>query len=485
MSASAETLQRDGAVALRHTPAWLWVGVGTFLLLIMNGSSLLNDSDTFWQIAVGQWILDHRTWPTADIYSFTKTGEPWISSSWLAQVLFAGAYKAAGWTGPVVLSALAAASATALLVATLSRRIPATYAIVITLLALALSTEHLLARPHLLALPLMMIWVIGLVSASDNRRAPSFWLLPVMALWANTHGGFVFGLALIAPFIWDALWNTDAPQREKAAYRWIAFAIGAAVAACATPYGWNSILAARKILSLGDLLNLISEWAPADFSKPSLLAACIIGGIAAVLYFGVRLSPPRALIVTGLLFMALSHVRNIEVFAFLTPLVVATPVARQFGLKADASLSTRLSLPPLLAVVAVIGVLTSTLAARATFSPPATQSPAVAVDALKQHGATRILNDLPFSGYLIWRGIPVFIDGRAELYGEQFGVTFYNALQLKTVDQFLDLLKTYRIDAVLLEPSVPAARLLDHLRGWKKIYADNSAIAFVRTADQP
>jgi hypothetical protein len=75
-----------------------------------------------------------------------------------------------------------------------------------------------------------------------------------------------------------------------------------------------------------------------------------------------------------------------------------------------------------------------------------------AVDALKAYNPKRVLNDLPFGGYLIWRQMPVFIDGRAELYGEAFELAFYRAMQLKDVNQFLDILKTWDIDAVLLTP---------------------------------
>ncbi len=75
--------------ALGQVPAWLWFGAGLFLLFVIGGNRSLQDADTYWQTAIGQWIIDHRTWPTVDVYSFTKPGAAWISSSWLAQMLFA------------------------------------------------------------------------------------------------------------------------------------------------------------------------------------------------------------------------------------------------------------------------------------------------------------------------------------------------------------------------------------------------------------
>ena len=70
----------------------LWVGVGIYALFLLAGNRLLIDPDTMWQITVGQWILDHRAVPQTDVYSFTMRGQPWISTQWLAQVLYAKAY---------------------------------------------------------------------------------------------------------------------------------------------------------------------------------------------------------------------------------------------------------------------------------------------------------------------------------------------------------------------------------------------------------
>ena len=76
---------------------------------------------------------------------------------------------------------------------------------------------HMLARPHVLALPLLVAWTAGLIAAADRRAAPSFWLLPLMALWANLHGGFVFGLALIAALALDAVIGAEASRQKVAA----------------------------------------------------------------------------------------------------------------------------------------------------------------------------------------------------------------------------------------------------------------------------
>jgi hypothetical protein len=44
-------------------------------------------------------------------------------------------------------------------------------------------------------------------------------------------------------------------------------------------------------------------------------------------------------------------------------------------------------------------------------------------------------------------------------------------------------LKTYDVAAVWLTPKTPAARLLDRMQGWRRIYSDYYAIVQVRIAD--
>ncbi|MEH2552585.1 hypothetical protein V1286_000114 [Bradyrhizobium algeriense] len=483
MTTDAGAIRRDNALSLGDVPAWLWVGIVVYALLLINGSQLLGDSDTYWQTAVGQWILEHNALPRVDIYSFTKAGEPWTSSSWLAQVLYATSYNLVGWIGPVVLAAGCIAATFALFIHILGRRVPAVYAVAVAMVALALSMGHFLARPHVLVLPIILAWANGLISASERGQAPSPWLLPLIAVWANLHGGFVFGLVLVGAFALDALWNADRAQQRSVVLRWAAFGIGALVACCATPYGWGSILAARKILDLGELLHLIYEWMPADFSKFSMFELAILAPIAGALYAGVKLTPPRIALVLGLLHMALSHVRNVEIFALLLPIVVLAPVASQFALRPAWLARTGAPMSVMAVVLALLGGWTWLLAANTTFAPPENQSPAAAVDALKAHNPRRVLNDLPFAGYLIWRQMPVFIDGRAELYGEAFEMAYYRAMQLKDVNQFLDILKKWDIEAVLLTPGTPAVGLLDHIGGWRRAYADKNAVLHVRTAN--
>jgi hypothetical protein len=460
----------------------LWIGVFTYALLFLAGDRLLIDPDTQWQITVGQWILDHQAVPETDVYSFTMRGQPWISTQWLAQVAYALAFGWFGWTGPVVLAATASAATFALLAKLLSRSLSEIATLVFVTLALALTAPHILARPHVLALPVMVMWIGGLIAAADQHDAPSFRLLPLMVLWANLHGGFVFGLVMIAPIALDAVANAEARFRRSLVLRWAVFAVAALAAGCCTPYGWNSLLASQKILALGSALPLITEWRAMDFTHLRPFEVCLLGAIGLALYRGITLPPLRIVMLLGLLHMALAQGRAAEILALLAPLLIAAPLARQLAGADITPSNTAMPARGLLFTCWTIVLVTGTLAFASMhrFAPYTGNSPVAAVAALKKLNFERVFNDYDFGGYLIASHVSPFIDGRTELYGEKFFVDHNAASGLMEPDNLFRLLHEYRIEATLMRTQSAATKLLDHLDGWQKVYADDVATIHVR-----
>ena len=463
----------------------LWVGAGIYALFLAAGNRLLIDPDTLWQITVGQWISDHRAVPHTDVYSFTMRGQPWISTQWLAQVMYAKAYAAFGWSGPVVLAAGAISATFALLTKFLNRHLSDSTTLVFVAAALALTVPHLLARPHVLALPVMVAWSGGMIAAADRRAAPSFWLLPLMALWANLHGGFVFGLVLIAPVALDAVVGAEARHRQTLMLRWAAFGLAALLASFATPYGWDALLAARKILELGGALPLIMEWKPADFGSLGALEVCLLFGFGLALYRGIKLPPLRIVLLLGLIHMALAQGRASEILALLGPLVLAAPLAGQIGGAEPAHSNAASPLRGVLFASVAAALLAGTLvyASVHRFAPHTRGSPVAAVAVLKSLKLSRVFNDYDFGGFLIANGVAPFIDGRTELYGEKFFVDHNAASGLMEPENLFRLLEEYKIEATLMRTQSAATKLLDHVDGWRKIYSDDIATIHVRKPD--
>lgn len=472
----------------------LCVGAGAYLFFLYVGDTLLQDSDSFWQIKIGQWILDHHALPYTDFYSFTRPGEPWISTSWLSQVLFAVSYTQWDWAGPVILTALAIAASAAVLVYLLDAHLEIPRSVLFAMLAVLLSLHHILTRPHILALPVMIAWVGVLMNAADRKVTPSWVWLPLMSLWANLHGGFVLGLALIGPMAIEAIWTLKSGKQIRLLARWFLFGVAAMAAACVTPYGWRTLLGATNILNLGELLSVISEWMPANFASFSTFEAAILGLIAIGLFRGLTLSPPRILLILLFTWMGLTHVRSIEAFAFLVPLALAKPLGEKSPLpqldaqgteKASESWPARfVTITGALMIAVAAWTSTSIYMSHHRFTFTMDQTPIAAVDLLRERKAQRIFNGYQFGGYLISRDIPVFVDGRAELYGEKFVMDFFKAAEGRRPELLPRLLDEYKIDATLLGADTAGPQILDHIKGWKRLYADDIAVIHVRD-DEP
>ena len=190
----------------------------------------------------------------------------------------------------------------------------------------------LLARPHLLALPLLELWTAGLVIARSERRPPSWFLLPVMALWANLHGGFVFGFVLLAFLGVEAL--LEEPGNRQTLKSWAFFSIGAVFAAMLTPHFVDGLIFPFRLIATAQLAN-IGEWQPANFATLQPFELVLLAAIYVFLSRGVKLPPVRLLILLLLLHLSLQHVRHQILFAMAVPLLLAEPLANALKVRPE------------------------------------------------------------------------------------------------------------------------------------------------------
>jgi hypothetical protein len=465
----------------RAAMPWL-VAAAVYALLIVLGHRLLGDPDSYSHIAVGRWILDHQAVPVVDPFSQTMRGTPWTDFEWLSEIAYAGAYALGGWVAVVALTAVAAAAAFGQLTRFLLRHWQPVPTLIAVLAALVLVSPHILARPHILALPLLVAWIAALIQAVYEKRAPSWWLLPLMILWANLHGSFVFGLAMIAPIACDALWTAPEAERRQVVLRWLPFGMLALAAACLNPYGPEMIVATFRTAALGTALSTIAEWRSQDFNHLGAFELIMLGGFGIALYRGVKLPLWRIVMLFGVLHLSLSQQRHADLLGVLAPLFLARPLAEQFGVlaalrpDAQARSSAWLSVSAGLLLIAVTGL----VAARNDMAPAAKITPAKALASIDAAKAGPILNDYDFGGYLDFAGFAPFIDGRGELYGADFAIRYARALSLQNIPDFLRLLDEHKFKTTLLAPSTPAVALLDRLPDWQRVYSDDVAVVHQR-----
>jgi hypothetical protein len=430
--------------------------------------ALFNDSDSWWHLAAGSWMLGHRAVLRSDVFSFTVPGRAWDAQEWLSEILMALTFRAASWNGLHLLFGAASGATAAIVTYYVRLRLAALPALLVSLNGLACVMGSLLARPHLLVLPLLALWTLELLMARDQKRAPGWWLLLVMLFWANLHGSFAFGLALAVAFALEAVMENRAAQNG-----WGLFLLLALVAAAITPQGLSGLLFPFQLLVMGSIRN-IGEWAPTNLMHltpfPIALAGLAWLGVTGKL----KLPWLRLLILIGLCYLALAHVRHQMLFGIVAPMLVAAALAKLYP-PGTATLP-RWLMPlgaALLALMIVARCLVPTMRGNDRVSP---MNALASVPAALR--AQPVLNAYDFGGYLIFSGVKVFVDGRTDLYGDTF-LADYDRVTAPDRTALSAALAHWHIAWTILPPG-PAADMMDTLPGWHRGFCDAYAVVHVR-----
>ena len=439
---------------------------------------VLHDADTFWHIAAGERMLQLRQVLHTDPFSHTMPGAPWQTHEWLSEILMALSFRAGGWNGVVMLGAVAAGAAAALVGAWLSRFLSPLSVIVTVTLGLAALTPSLLVRPHLIALPLMALWVIALMRAREKDRSPPLWLCPLMIVWANLHGSYVFGLALIGPFALEALIAAPRAKWLDVIWRWGLFGVLSLVAALITPHGIEGLIHPFKLMTMTSLPDIV-EWRPTDFSRARAFEAGLVALLFIAFTRGVRMPVVRLLVLLGLFHMALMHTRHVVVLGVVGPLLLAEPLGRALAPELKAELAKRWRWVVAVLMVGVLG-LTAARFVHPLVRRDGYHAPISALEAVPPDLRTRpVLNSYGQGGYLIFKGVKVFIDGRADMYGDAYTKN-YLLIARGDSKRLDEAIARYGIEWMFIDPDSGLARVMTRKPGWERLYGDKIAVVYVR-----
>lgn len=471
----------------------LLAGLFAFAVAGLHEQSLLNDPDTYLHITAGKWMLAHWALPTSDPFSHSMPGAHWIVHEWLSELLLGATFDIAGWHGVVLLTAGCFGLSIALLTQYLVERGEAMTSLVVAICAGALLEPHLIARPHILAMPVMVAWCRALVTARENNESPSFALLPLMLLWANLHGSFMVGLALSGFLGLEAAIDRQAGWRSKFK-QWMVFTLLSALVAMLNPNGIQAFLLPIRFMSMSVLHDSFTEWLSVNFHTPQPLELWLLGLIFAGYGLNLKLPMWRLLFIIGLVHMALQSLRHGDLLAILAPLLAWPSLGPQLRARITeggmtslgqsfAALARPSPWPAYLSAVVIAGVIGAAAVAKPVAPIDSPSTPVSATAAAMRLGlAGPVFNEEGFGGFLIFNNIRTFIDGRIEMYGDDY-LARYLAAERGDEDSLRSIITDYKIEWAMLRPQSGAARLLDHLAGWKRVYDDRYAAIYRKEAN--
>ncbi|RUX94946.1 MULTISPECIES: hypothetical protein [unclassified Mesorhizobium] len=459
-------------------------------ILTAKAGSTLQDPDSWWQVKVGLDFLANRTFPTVDPYSYTFAGQPWIAKEWLGQVVLALAYKTGGWNG-VVTVIIASISLTVFLMGWfLSAWLKPILATILAFAAVFLIMSIFTARPHVLTFPIIVIWTEMLFRAAREERAPPWWLLVLVVLWANLHATFTLSF-IIAGFAGLDLLARTGLSKPALLAKWIAFGLLCPLVSLIHPYGVQAILATLGVAYGNEAVPLIMEWNAFNQPENSIQELAMLLGLFGLLVAPLRIGWAKALFVVFTLHVYLAHVRFVYLFFLLVPLVIAVEVAQQYpSLSATAWLAQKrdglekffarrfYAICGAAAVLTVSGVAVLDSIHQVAPSPKTSASGALAF-AESHHLSGNVMNSYNFGGTLIFHGIKTYIDGRTDqLFLGGFTKADDDMGHTGGKPLLEAQLKKYAIGWALLSADDARIPFFDQL-GWKRAYADDYAVIYL------
>jgi len=483
--AAVSTMQKPVTVRLPADADWLIAAAAALAMLAfaLFGPGFLDDGDTTWHLAAGRWMIQHGVVPHTDPFSYTSAGSPWQAHEWLTEVMMATAFHLGGWTGLLVIFGVVLAGAAFLLTSQVGKSLTGVGLLLAVMLTLACAEPSLLARPHVMALPLLIGWTAVLLNARALDRAPPFWAAGLMLLWANMHGSYVFGLLLLGVLGLEALVDAKPEQRPGVIRDWGRFAALTFLAILLTPQAIPGLLYPFKVMSMSTLAD-IAEWSASDFSKLGTFEISLLAVLFVCLSRGVKVPLLRLLLLLLLLQMSLQHARQVIVAAMVAVLVLAPAIAQAGGATRPAVRTAAKPLAWLLFAAAALAL----VGGRAAVAVERGDGPNMPSTALAHVPAwlraKPVLNEYGLGGYLIFKGVKPFIDGRADMYGDAFTARY--AKIARGNPAALDAaIRQYNIAWTIMPPDNPVVAELDHEAGWRRLYADTYAVVHVREADIP
>ena len=464
---------------LRARLPWLiaWLAL---LPIALVRASLLAESDTFWEIRIGQLILHTGRIPVADSFSWWARGRPWTPNSWAFDLLLAIGYRAGGLSGVALIGGafvMAAGGAVLLLARRLGATAPVAGPLVIA--GSVGSIAWLSVRPQLvdyIAVPLLLLVI---ARAGPALRARSLLIIAVIeAVWVNLHVAAPLGIVVVlcaglgAQISALLALPADARRRmlPRAAVTATAPALAALAGTLANPGGLAIIQQLRDVSSSS--AGLIAEWQHISFTSPDQMAMLGAGVLATAI--AARRGRWDLALVLGMLAASAAYV--IRMLPILDVVAVAVLAAALDGPRLRAWAS---GYRPILRLGAAAAV--AALAVQAAISLPDlgnTVYPAGSISALPS--GCRLFNAYPLGGIVILLrpDVPVSIDSRNDLYGRQDILAEQRILTASSGGP--GSLQRLGVNCVLIPGNSGLARQLLRSPGWRQVTTSPAAAAFLR-----
>ena len=465
-----------------------------FGLLAMTARNA-TDPDLWWHLRTGEWIVQAGHVPRVDFFSFTRAGHAWIAQEWLSEVTFYELWKHGGTAALIIFSAVITTAGFMLLYL---RCLSAGegkrhWAAAGTALGALASSACWGVRPQMFtfALASLLLW---LMDAGEERPELLVWIPPLFVLWLNLHAGFALGPALLLAYGIGLILETALGDTPWLKVRPLLVRTGLLAVACLAlvPLNPNGVRLYRyplDTLRSEGMRSLIGEWFSPDFHQLTYRPLLVVW-LLLVVALAVSRARIRGRVLVPLLLTAVSSldaVRHIPIFILVAipVMVAAIPSERargDFSKRSGGLQFRRVFNAAIVILIAMFALVKWGVVVRNEGAREAAIFPQAAITSMRTAGLPlRVFAYYDWGGYVIWNLYPdyrVFVDGRADLYGDELLREFKTAIHLQ--EGWREVLDGWKVDTVLVPPGCALAQALLMDGGWERGFGDSRAVVFVR-----
>jgi hypothetical protein len=257
------------------------------------------------------------------------------------------------------------------------------------------------------------------------------------------------------------------------------------LATLANPNGFHILLYPFQTLTSQAMQQFIQEWFSPDFHQLEWqpLIWFILALIGAGMLGKKEISPTKILLTLIFGYSALRSIRFIPLFAIVAIPILAEQIGSIIKIKSEVKFPSRIfkwTATILIVVTMLVVTLHFSQVVQGEQKSEAAIFPRAAVDWIEAHQPEgNLFNSYGWGGYIIWRLYPqylVYIDGRADVYGDNFIYTYLDVYRAQPGwEQTLGL---NGVRLVLVEPESGLASAMRLSINWEIAYEDQMSVIF-------
>ncbi len=471
--------------------SYFFSAIALGILYLSLTATKISNFDFWWHLKTGEWILEHRTFPTTDLFSLESVRGVWHNGHGLFQLAIASIHSLFGIQALTLFQMLWGGLLFYGIFRNSERNVLCFPLFLVAFLCLS---RRFMLRPELFTFGFILIYVLIL---SRPKKQTVLCLPLLQIIMTNTHSAFLLGPVIL--FLKSLASYFTKEKKEALSPRFYFSVLGLTLLACTiSPFGieglWFPITLIPKVFGHSDIYkSTILEFAPPQWLGADwiYLIYFLVLGIFLISWIRER-NIFAALVVLFFAVLAEQATRNFNLLLFASlPLIVRSP----FFLK----LAERIRVPLKLGIAISIGALAlqySFLFASDILYHQQNRlqrfglgfndcvfSKTLPGFLKKIHGDVRLFNSMSLGGYLIYHAphLKVFFDGRLEAYSETHYLTYLK--MISDLDFFIEESEKRGINLVVLNHSIHEGAELMPLKGipgWNLTYLDAFVVVFAK-----